>query len=127
MLVMDNSEIAAALFGAFAKRDDQTVRNLCSPDLHARQNNGKPMDVATLLAFSAAVTGVVKDFRYCDPVRSATNTGFVEEHAVRGTLSSGKTFDLAICVVADVNDGKITDMREYFDTAAAAGLIAALK
>jgi ketosteroid isomerase-like protein len=127
MLVMDNSEIAAALFDAFAKGDDQTVRDLCSPDLRARQNNGEPMDLATLLAFSSAVTGVVKDFRYCDPVRSATSAGFVEEHAVRGTLPNGKTFDLAICVVADVNDGKITSMREYFDTAAAAGLIAALK
>ena len=124
---MDDIEIAAALFDAFAKRDDQTVRNLCSPDLRARQNNGEPMDLATLLAFSAAVTRVVKDFRYCDPVRSLTATGFVEEHAVRGTLPSGKTFDLAICVVAEVTDGKIVDMREYFDTAAAAGLIAALR
>ncbi len=124
---MDNIEIAAALFDAFAEDDDLTVRNLCSPGLRARQNNGQPMDLETLLAFSAAVTRVVKDFRYCDPVRSQTKTGFVEEHAVRGTLPSGKTFDLAICVVADVKDGKIIDMREYFDTAAAAGLIAALR
>ena len=122
---MGNIEIAAVLFDAFAKGDDLTVRNLCSPNLRARQNNGEPMDLGTLLAFSAAVTRVVKDFRYCEPVRSLTRTGFVEEHAVRGTLPSGETFDLAVCVVADVKDGKITDMREYFDSAAAASLIAA--
>jgi ketosteroid isomerase-like protein len=30
------------------------------------------------------------------------------------------------CVVADVEDGKIVQLREYVDTAAAAGLLAAL-
>lgn len=123
---MNNVEIAMGLFEALAGRDDQAVRRLCSPDLLVRQNNGQPLDLEALLAFNAAVGMVVNDFRYVDAVRSATATGFVEEHSVRGTLTSGKTLDLAVCVVAEVKGGKVTDVREYFDSAAAAELVAAL-
>ncbi len=123
---MDNAEIAKALFAAFAAQDDAAVRALCAPGLRARQNNGVPMNLDTLLGFSKAVHSVVKDFRYEDAVRSATAAGFVEEHVLRGALPDGATIDLALCVVADIRDGTITDLREYFDTAAAAGLVAAL-
>ena len=50
----------------------------------------------------------------------------VEEHRVCGTLPDGSNLDLAACVVADVRDGRICALREYMDTAAAAGLVAAL-
>lgn len=124
---MGNEEIAKALFEAFAAKDDQDVRNLCAPDLRARQNNGTAMDLGTLLGFNRAVHGVIRDFRYEDAVRSATVAGFVEEHVLRGTLPDGTTINLALCVVADIHDGEITELREYFDSASAAGLIAALR
>lgn len=124
---MDQAEIAKALFAALAAQDDQTVRSLCAPGLRVRQNSGAPMDLETLLGFNRSVHAVVKDFRYEDAVRAATDTGFVEEHAVRGVLPDGSALNLAACVVADVTDGKVTDVREYLDTAAAAGLIAALR
>jgi ketosteroid isomerase-like protein len=57
---------------------------------------------------------------------SATVAGFVEEHSVKGTLPGGNTLDLAVCVVAEIRGGKVTDIREYFDSAAAADLAAAL-
>jgi hypothetical protein len=88
------------------------------------QNNGQPLDLETLLSFNVAVGRVVRDFRYGDAVRSATATGFVEEHSVRGALPGGKTLDLAVCVVAEINGGKVTKVREYFDSAAAADLVA---
>lgn len=124
---MEHAGIAEALFRALAARDDATVRILCARDLRVRQNNGPPMDLETLLGFNNAVHRVVKDFRYEDAVRSATATGFVEEHAVRGTLPDGKPLDMQVCVVADIRDGKVASVREYLDTGAAAGLIAALR
>jgi len=123
---MDNAEIAKQLFAALAGQDEAAVRRLCAPDMRVRQNNGRPMSLETLLRFNSAVGRVVKDFRYEDAMRSATGTGFVEEHAVRGTLPDGKALDLAVCVVADVKDGRVTDVREYLDSAAAAGLSAEL-
>ena len=122
---MNNTEICKALFAAFTDGDEERVRSLCAPDLQAEQN-GRPMDLETLLQFSRAVQAVVTDFRYEDAKRSATDTGFVEEHSVRGVLPDGSTLDLAVCVVADVRDGKVCNLREYLDGAAAAGLAAAL-
>lgn len=124
---MDNAEIAKQLFAALAGQDEAAVRRLCAPDMRVRQNTARPMSLDTLLRFNAAVGRAVKDFRYEDAVRSATGTGFVEEHAVRATLPDGTALDLAVCVVATVKDGKVTDVREYLDSAAAVGLSAALR
>jgi ketosteroid isomerase-like protein len=123
---MDNTRIAEALFAALANRDDDAVRALCTTDLQVRQNNDPPMDLETVLQFNRAVHRVVKDFRYREPRRSATATGFVEEHKVVGVLPDGSNLDLAVCVVADLEDGRVSDLREYLDSGAAAGLIAAL-
>jgi ketosteroid isomerase-like protein len=123
---MDNTEIARRLFEALAAQDDATVRSLCDPDLRVQQNGGKVISLAGLLRFNAAVGSVVSGFRYEDAVRSATPGGFVEEHAVRGMLPDGTAVDLAVCVVVDIKDGKVTSLREYLDSAAAAGLRAAL-
>ena len=120
---MDNQQIAADLFSAFETGDMDTVRQLCAPQFRARQNLNNEFDVETLIQFSQAVSAIVKDFRYEDIIRSATDSGFVEEHTVRGTLPNGSQLTLVACVVADIENGKITRLREYVDTAAAAGLI----
>jgi len=123
---MDNTQLAISIFDAFTRGDAAAARTLCAPDFRVRQNGGAAMNLETLLGFTAAVLKVVKGFRYEDAVRSATATGFVEEHAVRGTLPDGSSLELAVCVVAKVKGGKITDVREYFDSKAAAGLAKAL-
>lgn len=123
---MSNEKLAEALFDAFANADAEAVRQICSPELEARQNDGELIMLEPLIAFSLAVHGVVKNFRYEEAVRSATGGGFVEEHLVRGTLPDGSELRLPVCVVANVRDGEVTHIREYFDSASAAGLIQAL-
>ncbi len=123
---MTNLEICEALFEAFPAGDEARIRELCHPDMQAHQNSNPPFDLDTVVNLSRAVNAVVQDFRYDEARRSATADGFVEEHYVRGTLPDGSALDLAVCVVAEVRDGQIRVLREYLDTAAAAGLIAAL-
>lgn len=123
---MTHTELAAALFKAFADGDAATVRAICSADLKAFQNLNPPMNLETLLAFAMTVKQLVPDFHYANARRAATNTGFVEEHTVSGTLPDGSKLQIAACVVADVNGGKISILREYLDTAAAQGLVKAL-
>jgi ketosteroid isomerase-like protein len=118
-----NDELAKALFDGFGKGDADSVRQLCTADFEARQNGGPALTLEPLIEFALAVYQVVKDFRYEDAVRSETDRGFVEEHSVRGTLPDGSELDLAVCVVADVRDGKVSNVREYFDSASAAELI----
>jgi ketosteroid isomerase-like protein len=123
---VDGTKLSEALFAALATCDDEAVRKLCAPGFCASQNGGPAMNLDTLLGFNAAVHKVVRDFRYDRPVRSATETGFVEEHVVRGTLADGSRLDLQVCVVAEVSGGKVTAVREYVDNKAAEGLIRAL-
>lgn len=123
---MSGVKLAEDLFRAFASGDDDTVRHLCASDLKAIQNGGAPMNLATLLMFSAAVRSVVKDFRYENPNRSETADGFVEEHDVCGILPDGTELSFSACVVGTVSQGKITQLREYFDSAAVASLAAHL-
>ena len=123
---MNNVDLAAALFAALASGDAEAVRSLCAPNLQASQNRGPNMSVDALLEFTQAVLAVVPDFHYEKARRVATDTGFVEEHSVRGTLPDGSALRLAACVVADVENGRITHLREYLDGAAARGLIKAL-
>ena len=120
------TEICEALFQAFASGDEDRIRALCAPDMRACQNGNPPMDLDALLHFSRTVREVVRDFRYEDAKRSATATGFVEEHSVRGVLPDGGDLDLTVCVVADVRDGRVCELREYLDTFAARGLSEAL-
>lgn len=123
---MDNIALCEALFDAFEKGDTERVRAMCTPEMRAQQNNNPPMDLDTLLEFSRAVLRIVKDFRYENAKRSNTATGFVEEHSIRGVLPDGSDLDLAVCVVADVSNGKVCHLREYLDISAASGLIEAL-
>lgn len=122
----NHSELAVAFFTATGAGDQAAIESLCSEDLAASQNGGPPMDRAALARFAAAVKRAVPDFRYENAVRADTATGLVEEHDVCGTLPDGSLLHMTVCVVADVADGKITSLREYADSAAAAGLIKAL-
>ena len=123
---MDNVQLAESLFAAFAANDGDAARELCNPDLKAFQNAREAMTLDTLLQFSSAVSGVVQNFRYEDNVCSATESGFVEEHTVRGTLADGSELLLRACVVGEVSNGKVDVLREYVDSAAASGLVRAL-
>lgn len=123
---MENIELAAALFDAFAAGDETAARKVCSPDLKAIQNHGRPMSLDSLLKFSLAVHRLVDNFRYEEAIRTATAGGFVEEHSVRGTLPDGSELCLAACVVAEVEQGRISQLREYVDGSAAVGLMRAL-
>lgn len=124
---MDNTQMAQSLFSALEQRDDDRVRQLCAPDFRARQNSNPAVDIDRVLVFSAAAHRVLQGLRYENAVRSATTSGFVEEHDVCGTLPDGYEFTLPVCVVAEIKGQKITALREYFDTNAAKGLIEGLK
>lgn len=123
---MDNIELAESLFAAFANGDEQAVRRLCSEDLQAIQNFAAPMSLDSLLQFSLAVNRLVADFHYEDAIRTETSSGFVEEHRVCGTLPDGSELNLAACVIAEVEQGRVTVLREYLDGVAARGLVKAL-
>ena len=123
---MSNSEIAEALFAAFEAGDTGAAEALCSPTLQASQNGGPAMDLDTVIGFAVGVKNAAPDFRYEEAIRSDTETGFVEEHRVRATFGQGAELDLTVCIVGEIEDGKITVLREYFDPSGAPALAEAL-
>jgi Ketosteroid isomerase-related protein len=123
---MSNADLAERLFAGLAAGDAAAVGDLCADDFRGYQNAGPAMDLATLMNFTRAVLGVVEGFRYEEAIRSATATGFVEEHRVRGTLPDGSALDIAACVVGEVRDGRVVELREYLDSRAATPLLKAL-
>ena len=123
---MDNAAIATALFAALAADDAATVRRLCAADFTLIQNGSAPIGIEQLLRFNAAVHRVVPGVGYSEAVCSPTTNGFVEEHVAGGTMADGNVLRLTLCVVANVTGGRVTQVREYFDSAAAAPLMTAL-
>lgn len=123
---MDNAAIATALFAALATGDAATVRRLCAADFTLVQNGGAPMGLEQLLRFNAAVHRVIPGFGYSETFCSSTTSGFVEEHVAGGTMADGNVLRLMLCVVADVTGGRVSQVREYFDSATAAPLVTAL-
>ncbi len=122
----ENSDLAEWFFTATAANDAEALRTMLTSGFVLSQNGGPPVDIGGLLAMGLAVKAAVPDFRYGNAVRSDTQDGFVEEHDVLGTGPDGEAFSVPVCVVASITEGKITNAREYFDTAAAAPLLKAL-
>lgn len=122
----DNTQIARAMFDAFQAGNMGAAREILADDFTGSQNGGPAMSRDVLLGFSGAVKTAVPDFRYDEIVCAATPDGFVEEHTVRGTLPDGEALELRLCVVGTIAGGKVTSLREYLDSAGAAGLAKAL-
>lgn len=63
----------------------------------------------------------VADRRYTERRVTAFEGGAVQQHVLRGTrVSTGEEVALHACVVITVEDGTITRLDEYFDSAEAA-------
>ena len=122
----DYKAIARTMFDAFQAGDLDAAQAVLTDGFAGSQNGGLAMSKQALLGFVGAVKGKVPDFRYEDIVCTATADGFVEEHTVRGTLPDGGQIDLRLCVIATVRDDKVASLREYLDSAGAAGLVKAL-
>ena len=123
----DNARIALEFFAAIEAGDEEKMRSLAAPGARFLQNTGGPgMSLDTLIKMSAGIHRALPDRRYENHVRSATDTGFVEEHDFVATLPGGEQFRLPAAVIATVEDGRITEMHEYIDSAGAAKIRQAL-
>ncbi len=123
---MSNVELARSLFDAFEAGDAEAAKAVCADTMTGSQNGGPAMGLATILGFAVAVKKAAPDFRYEEISCQASDSGFVEEHRVRASFGQHGDLDLIVCIVADVRDGKIAALREYFDPTGAASLRKAL-
>jgi ketosteroid isomerase-like protein len=123
---MDHEEIARQFFAAAEAGDTKGLAEVCSVDMTARQNNAPAMGLPDLQKFTLAVKRAIPDFHYENGICSGTESGFVEEHDIVGTLPDGNRLFMRLCVVANIVDGQIVSMHEYADSYGARGLIKAV-
>lgn len=121
-------EIGKQFFKAIEKGDIETVRNIYHPDVEIwhnvdgldRRTTGQSREEN--IALLKMVTRIVRDWEYDVWYREATETGFVQQHILRGLLPKGEKLALPVCIIFQINDGQITRLDEYFDSANAAQL-----
>ncbi len=56
------------------------------------------------------------DMRYTDVRRTATDSGFAQQHVLRATNTNGIEIEVPAALFVSVRDGKITRLDEYIDS-----------
>ena len=118
MAIDDRLQLAERLFAAITAGNVDAVRNIYASDAviwHNNDNNSQNVDQN--LAVLGWVVKHVKDVRYEEIRRQATETGFVQQHVLRGIAPNGQPLEIAACIVCVVEDGRITRLDEYLDSA----------
>jgi ketosteroid isomerase-like protein len=111
-------EVADRFFAAIERADIDSVRAIYAPDARIWHNHdGVVQDVAANLRVLAWVTRNVAELRYEEVRRAATPDGFVQQHVLRGRAPNGKPVEVAACIVCRVENGRITRLDEYLDSA----------
>jgi ketosteroid isomerase-like protein len=110
--------VAERLFAAIMAGDIEAARACYADDVVIWHNNDgltqtRDENLRTLRWVVKNVAGL----RYEEVRRQATDTGFIQQHVLRGTAPSGKALEVPACIVCTVVDGKITRLDEYLDSA----------
>jgi|SRR5208282_3809549 ketosteroid isomerase-like protein len=110
-------QTAEKLFRAIENGDIDAIRNIYTPETKIWHNNdGIAQSVEQNLAVLKWVVSNIKNVKYTEVRRQPTLTGFVQQHVLRGRFKD-KDIALPACIVATVEDGHITRLDEYLDSA----------
>ena len=112
-------EIADAMFAAIEACDIDALRDdIYAPDVVVWHNNdgieqGRDDNLKVLKWMGRNIS----ELRYEQIRRSATATGFVQQHVLRGTAPNGNELDVPACLVVTIDNDRVTRIDEYLDSA----------
>ncbi len=119
----DVISLAERFFQAIERGDVATVRSIYAPDA-VIWHNFDPLDARSTgqsvednLKVLEQLPQRISGARYQVVQREATQTGFVQQHVLTGTMRNGEAFVLPACIICQVEDGRISRLDEYFDPA----------
>ena len=111
------------LIAAIADGDPEVAREIYAADAAIWHNTEeREQSVDENVRLLRWVVRNVSDMRYEDVRRQRTERGFVQQHTLRGTGPGGEPFAAHACIVVEVEDGRITRLDEYVDSAQIAAL-----
>jgi len=121
---MENSNDALAVgerfMAALNVADADAVKDVYSPDAHIWHNfDNKLQSVEQNIESMHWMHSKLSNLNYDVQSRVPIPGGFLQQHILRGTLASGEAFALYACAICKIEDGRITELKEYLDTAQA--------
>jgi uncharacterized protein len=117
--------VAERLFDAITAGRLDDVRSLYADDAVIwHSNDGRTQGPDENVATLRWATTNLRDMRYTDVRRSATDEGFVQQHVLRAVNRRGDEVAAPACIVCQVRDGRITRLDEYLDAAVVARMVA---
>lgn len=116
----DAMAVADRFMAALNIADADGVRACYAPDARIWHNfDNKLQPVEDNIKSMHWMHSRLNNLNYDVQVRVALPDGFLQEHILRGTLHNGEPFALHACAICKVENGRITELREYLDTAEA--------
>lgn len=120
----DALELGDRLFEAIGSGDLGAVRQIYAPTIRVWHNFDRvEQSLEENLRVLDWVVKNVSGLRYEQVRRQPTESGFVQQHVLRGTAPGGESLEVAACLVCRVEGGRITRIDEYLDSAQLAPLL----
>lgn len=121
-MTADALEIAERFFRAVERGDVEAIRAIYAPDARIWHNHDRiEQSVDENLRVLAWVAKNLSNRRYDVRRRIAIPGGFMQQHVLEADTAGGP-FAMPACVVCEVQDGRITRLEEYLDSAQAGHL-----
>ncbi|MDR3513009.1 MAG: nuclear transport factor 2 family protein [Caulobacteraceae bacterium] len=110
--------LAEGFFNAIEAGDIEAVRASYAPDAKIWHNTDElATSVAENIETLTGFTQRIRERRYRDRRLAVFEGGFVQQHVLHGVRADGVAVSLPACLVCLVEDGRITRLDEYFDSA----------
>jgi uncharacterized protein len=115
----ESLEIADRLFKAIERGDLNAIKDIYAQHTKIWHNfDNLAQSVDENLAVLTWVIANVAEIAYTEIQRQPTPTGFIQQHVLRGKVkASGKEIAIPACIVCKVENGRITRLDEYLDSA----------
>lgn len=111
-------ELARRFFKAVEEGDIAAVEDCYAPDAAIWHNTDNASQTrAENLQTLRGMASRIADRHYEVLQLEAFSGGFVQRHILHGTRQDGVRLALHACIVCVVEDGRITRLHEYFDSA----------
>ena len=115
----DIADLAKGFFDAIEAGDIAAMQNCFSKDAEIWHNTDEkivsPADTAVVLS---GMVSRIKDVRYAERQLTLFDGGFVQQHALTGRRKNDDgAVRLPAAIICRVENGKITRLDEYFDSA----------
>ncbi|WP_332764419.1 nuclear transport factor 2 family protein [Phenylobacterium sp.] len=116
-------DFAERFVGAIQSGDTETVRACYAPDAKLWHNSdGIEQTVDQNMKVLDWFIRTLPDRNYRVLRREALHDGFMQQHVLEATLPDGSKWAMDACVVVRIENGVITRLDEYLDSAKSAAL-----